>query len=74
MRRERSPCQTPRPTAAPLSGHHLNLPVRTLDALHLASVRFLGEHGKDVVLATYDERMTRAARAMGILLLEGLAP
>jgi predicted nucleic acid-binding protein len=41
-------------------------PVRTLDALHLASVSFLREHGKDVALATYDERMAHAARAMRI--------
>ncbi|MBA2291788.1 MAG: PIN domain-containing protein [Gemmatimonadales bacterium] len=41
-------------------------PVRTLDALHLASVGFLREHGNAVTLATYDERMARAAEAMGI--------
>lgn len=41
-------------------------PVRTLDALHLASVGFLREHGKEVALATYDERMARAATGMGI--------
>lgn len=42
------------------------IPVRTLDALHLASIGFLLEHGKEVTLATYDERMARAAQAMGI--------
>ena len=41
-------------------------PVRTLDALHLASISFLREHGKDVALATYDKRMARAAGAMRI--------
>lgn len=41
-------------------------PVRTLDALHLASISFLREHGNDVALATYDKRMARAARAMHI--------
>lgn len=41
-------------------------PVRTLDALHLASLAYLRERGRDVSLASYDERMTRAARAMGI--------
>lgn len=40
--------------------------VRTLDALHLASISFLREHGRDVALATYDARMGDAARAMGI--------
>jgi len=41
-------------------------PVRTLDALHLASVSFLRERGRDVTLATYDLRMVGAARSMGI--------
>ncbi len=42
------------------------LPVRTLDALHLASLEFLRSHGQRVELATYDDRMTAAARAMRI--------
>jgi predicted nucleic acid-binding protein len=46
--------------------------VRTLDALHLASLSFLREHGHDVVLATYDARLKRVARAMGIPLATGL--
>ena len=46
--------------------HPFPVPVRTLEALHLASVSFLREHGKDVTLATYDERMAEAAQAMGI--------
>lgn len=41
-------------------------PVRTLDALHLASVAFLRERGKEIRLATYDERMAEVATAMGI--------
>lgn len=41
-------------------------PVRTLDALHLASIEFLRAHGQTVSLATYDDRMTTAARALGI--------
>lgn len=44
-------------------------PVRTLDAIHLASVAFLRERGRDVTLATYDRRMAEAASAMGIPLL-----
>lgn len=43
-------------------------PVRTLDALHLASIAFLREHGKAVALATYDTRMAQAAEAMGVTL------
>ncbi len=41
-------------------------PVRTLDALHLASAMFLRERGHDVALATYDARMSAAAEAMGL--------
>ena len=41
-------------------------PVRTLDALHLASLEFLRAQGQEVALASYDERMRSAARAMGI--------
>jgi len=58
-----------RPSVLERALHPFPLPVRTLDALHLASVGFLREHGKDVTLATYDERMAGAARAMGIPLL-----
>ena len=37
-------------------------PVRTMDALHLASLDFLRENGQVVELATYDDRLARAAR------------
>lgn len=40
------------------------LPVRTLDALHLASADFLRAQGQRVSLASYDERMIAAARAL----------
>jgi len=43
-------------------------PVRTLDALHLASLTFLIERGYDVPLASYDARMRAAAGAMGVRL------
>lgn len=43
-------------------------PVRTLDALHLASVSHLEQLGKDPALATYDRRMREAAEAMGLRL------
>lgn len=45
------------------------VPVRTLDALHLASLDFLRGRGQRVVLASYDDRLLRAAREMGITLL-----
>jgi len=38
--------------------------VRTLDALHLASLAFLRERGQAVSLATYDLRMAAAAEAL----------
>jgi hypothetical protein len=36
-------------------------PVRTLDALHLASIEFLRAQGQRVELASYDERLVAAA-------------
>lgn len=41
-------------------------PVRTLDALHLASVEFLRARGQDVRLAAYDGRLIAAATRLGI--------
>lgn len=40
------------------------VPVRALDALHLASLAFLRDEGPDVMLASYDDRMVSAARRM----------
>lgn len=39
--------------------------VRTLDALHLASMAFLSGQRQSVTLASYDERLLAGARAMG---------
>jgi hypothetical protein len=39
-------------------------PVRTLDALHLASIDFLHRQGQAVSLASYDDRLISAARAL----------
>lgn len=44
--------------------------LRTLDALHVASVVHLHERGRSVQLATYDRRMVQAARAMRIPLYD----
>ena len=41
-------------------------PVRTLDALHLASVDFLRTMGQRPELATFDRRMAEAAVALGV--------
>ena len=42
------------------------IPVRTLDALHLASVAFLLGRGQSVELATYDDRLLAAAQALRV--------
>ena len=41
-------------------------PVRTLDALHLASIEFLRERLPDIRLASYDARLLAAARKLGV--------
>ena len=46
------------------------VPVRTLDALHLASCEYLRGRGQTIVLASYDRRMTDVARAMDVPVLE----
>ena len=40
--------------------------VRTLDALHLATMDFLRGHGQAIELASYDARLLAAARALRI--------
>ena len=42
------------------------IPVRTLDALHLATIDFLQDRGQRVELASYDQRLLAAARALGM--------
>lgn len=44
------------------------MPVRTLDALHLASLEFLRAQGHDVAIAAYDRRLLDAAGALGVAL------
>lgn len=41
-------------------------PVRTLDALHLASLDFLRRQGQAVQLASYDDRLLKAAAALSV--------
>jgi predicted nucleic acid-binding protein len=43
-------------------------PVRTIDALHLATAHYLVAAGQRVAVATFDERMRRAAAALGLAL------
>ncbi len=48
-----------------------DVPLRTLDALHLASLDYLRkERGWRIELATYDRRMADAAEAMGVPLFD----
>ena len=42
------------------------IPVRILDALHLASLEFLRSQGQTIELASYDRRMVAVAGAMGV--------
>lgn len=42
------------------------VPIRTLDALHLASLSFLDRQGVTLALATYDARLLGAARALDL--------
>jgi len=42
------------------------LPVRTLDALHLATIDFVQDRGQAIELASYDPRLLTAARALRI--------
>ncbi len=45
-------------------------PVRTLDALHLATMHFLRGQGLALVLATYDQRLAAAAISEGFALVD----
>ena len=42
------------------------VPVRTLDAIHLAALEFIRAQKQSVQLASYDERLLAAARFLGI--------
>jgi len=44
------------------------VPVRTLEALHLASIEFVRRQDRALALASYDDRLVRAARGLGIRL------
>ena len=57
---------SPRVLARALEAFPGPAPLRTLDALHLASCAYLADQGQDVELASYDRRMNDVARAMDI--------
>lgn len=50
--------------------HPFPKPVRTLDALHLASADFLRARGEPVAIASYDARLSEAAQLMGFPLAD----
>jgi len=43
------------------------VPVRTLDALHLATAHHLAAAHQRLTIATFDDRMRRAAEALGLV-------
>jgi len=45
-------------------------PLRTLDALHLATLDFMSSQGLDIRLATYDARLASAAMGLGFELAD----
>ena len=45
-------------------------PVRTLDALHLASIEYLRDQGQRIELASYDTQMVAAAESLEIPIRE----
>ncbi len=45
-------------------------PVRTLDALHLATMDFLRAQGLCIAVATYDQRLAQAAVGLGFALAD----
>ncbi|HYQ01302.1 MAG TPA: type II toxin-antitoxin system VapC family toxin [Polyangiaceae bacterium] len=54
------------PTVLARATEAFPVPVRTLDAIHLASADFLRAQRQTVVLASYDDRMLEAAELLGI--------
>ncbi|MEO8198733.1 MAG: PIN domain-containing protein [Thermoanaerobaculia bacterium] len=44
-------------------------PVRTLDALHLASAEYLRAASAKIEIATYDDSMATAAKALGFVVI-----
>jgi predicted nucleic acid-binding protein len=50
--------------------HPFPKPLRTLDALHLASADFLRAQGEPVTIASYDGRLIEAAHLMGFSLAD----
>jgi predicted nucleic acid-binding protein len=58
------------PTVLARASEPFPVTVRTLGAMHLATALFLAERRRGVKVATYDERMLAAARAVGLGVVE----
>ena len=56
--------------ARALEAFPVSAAMRTLDALHLASCDYLRRQGQTLSLASYDRRMTTAARSLSIPLFD----
>ena len=61
---------TPRVLARALDAFPGSVPLRTLDALHLASCAYLADQVQNLELASYNRRMNAVARAMNISLFD----
>lgn len=48
------------------------VPLKTLDGLHLATMHYLLANGQRIRLASYDKRLTEAAKAIGVDIEAGL--
>jgi predicted nucleic acid-binding protein len=46
------------------------IPIRTLDALHLATLEYVRDNEQTVELASYDQRLLAAARELNVPLFE----
>ncbi|MFZ5469557.1 MAG: PIN domain-containing protein [Myxococcota bacterium] len=51
---------------------HFPFVVRTLDAIHLATMAFLRSQGHALRLASYDDRLLAGAASLGVPALDGL--
>jgi predicted nucleic acid-binding protein len=60
----------PTPTVLARALQPFPAPLRTLDALHLATIEFIRAQGEAVELASYDNRLVGAAGALGIALAQ----
>ena len=56
------------------AGGAFPLPVKTLDAIHLATALLWGEHAGEIVFLTHDRQLANAARACGLTVYPDSTP